>query len=163
MASSLSREHVVFVFSLRVVLVTFAIMTSRKRNQVIEEFIEIYRSERCLWRVKSKEYHDREKRDAAYEKLVIKLKELEPDATKKSVVKKINNLRSNVRKEKKKHDVSMKSGSSTENIYKSKLWYIDLFDFLGDQDTPAASESNLDDEDEIEINEVSTLLHIIII
>ncbi len=69
-----------------------------------EDFIEIYRSKPCLWRVKSKEYHDREKRDAAYERLVIKFKELEPDATKKSVVKK-NNLRSNVRKEKKKRDM----------------------------------------------------------
>ena len=50
----------------------------------MEEFIDIYRSEPCLWRVKSKEYHDREKRDAAYERLVIKLKELKPDATKKN-------------------------------------------------------------------------------
>lgn len=140
-----------------IVLVTFVIiMSSRKRNQVIEEFIEIYRSEPCLWRVKSKEYHDREKRDAAYERLVIKLKELEPDATKKSVVKKINNLRSNVRKEKKKRDMSMKSGASTDNVYTSKLWYLDLFDFLGDQDTPGASVSNLDDEDGSEIDEAST-------
>nr|CAH7732787.1 unnamed protein product [Callosobruchus chinensis] len=78
------------------------VMSSRKRNQVIEEFIEIYRQEPCLWRVKSKEYHDREKRDASYAKLLLKLKELEPDATRKSVVAKINSLRSNVRKEKKK-------------------------------------------------------------
>lgn len=115
-----------------IVLVTFVIiMSSRKWNQVIEEFIEIYRSETCLWRVKSKEYHNREKRDAAYERLVIKLKELEPDATKKSVVKKMYNLRSN--KEKKKCDMSMKSRDSTDNVYTSKLWYLDLFDFLGNQ------------------------------
>lgn len=76
-------------------------MSSRKRNQVIEDFIELYKLEPCLWQVKSKEYHDRDKRNAAYAKLVLKLKELEPDATKKSVVRKINSLRSNVRKEKK--------------------------------------------------------------
>ena len=59
-------------------------MSSRKRNQVIEDFIELYKLEPCLWQVKSKEYHDRDKKDAAYAKLVLKLKELEPDATKKS-------------------------------------------------------------------------------
>ncbi len=77
------------------------------------------------WKV---EYPDREKRYAAYERLVIKLKELEPDATRESVVKKINNLRSNVRKEKKKRDISMKSGASTDNVYTSKLWYLDIID-----------------------------------
>lgn len=123
-------------------------MSGRKSNEVIEQFIEIYKSEPCLWRVKSKEYHDRDKRYAAYEKLVTKLKELEPDTTRNSVVKKINNLRSNVRKEKKKHDMSKKSGASTDDLYIPKLWYYNLFDFLGDQDMPSSSVSNLDDDDE---------------
>lgn len=131
-------------------------MSSRKRNEVIEEFIDMYKLEPCLWRVKSKEYHDREKRDAAYAKLVLKLKELEPDATKKSVIRKINSLRSNVRKEKKKWDMSMKSGASTDNVYVPKLWYLNLFDFLGDQDIPSASRSNLEEEDGSEFEEVST-------
>ncbi|CAK1600117.1 unnamed protein product [Parnassius mnemosyne] len=57
-------------------------MASRKRNATLEEFIEIYKSEPCLWRVKCKEYHERDKRSTAYEKLITKLKELEPTATK---------------------------------------------------------------------------------
>lgn len=132
------------------------VMSSRKRNQVIEDFIELYKLEPCLWQVKSKEYHDRDKRNAAYAKLVLKLKELEPDATKKSVVRKINSLRSNVRKEKKKREMSMKSGASADDVYVSKLWYLNLFDFLGDQDIPSASVSNLEEEDGSEIEEVST-------
>lgn len=138
-------------------------MSSRKRNQVIEEFIEIYRQEPCLWRVKSKEYHDRKKRDASYAKLLLKLKELEPDATRKSVVAKINSLRSNVRKEKKKRDMSIKSGASADNVYVSKLWYLDLFDFLGDQDIPSTSVSNLEEEYGSEIEEVSTINRLVII
>ena len=59
---------------------------------MIVEFIELYRSEPCLWQVKSEEYHDRTKKDVAYSKLVKKLEELEPGATKKSVVMKINSL-----------------------------------------------------------------------
>ena len=66
---------------------------------MIVEFIELYRSELCLWQVESEEYHDRTKKDVAYSKLVKKLEELEPVATKKSVLMKINSLRSAYRKE----------------------------------------------------------------
>jgi hypothetical protein len=116
-------------------------MASRKRNASLEEFIEIYKTEPCLWHVKCKEYHDREKRSAAYDKLLSKLKELEPNATKDDVIKKINTLRSNVRRERKKYDESVKSGASSDDIYKPTLWYFDLFDFIRDQDVPRSSRS----------------------
>ncbi|KAI4466571.1 hypothetical protein MML48_2g00000188 [Holotrichia oblita] len=111
------------------------------------DFIAIYRSEPCLWQVISSEYHDRAKKDAAY-KLAKKLDELEPGATNKSVVTKINSLRSAFRKEQKKVEASKKSGASVDSIYKPLLWYCDLFDFLHDQHTPRASSSNLDSETE---------------
>ncbi|CAK1600781.1 unnamed protein product [Parnassius mnemosyne] len=91
-------------------------MASRKRNATLEEFIEIYKSESCLRRVKCKEYHDRDKRSTAYEKLITKLKESEPTATKDDVIKKITTLRSNVRREK-KYDESVKSGASSDDIF----------------------------------------------
>ncbi|CAB3229489.1 unnamed protein product [Arctia plantaginis] len=77
-----------------------------------------------------------------------KLREIEPDANKEVVVKKINNLRSNVRKEKKKYDQSLKSGASADDVYRIKLWYYDLFNFVHDQCTPRESSSNLDSDDE---------------
>lgn len=126
-------------------------MSLRKRNQVLEEFIELYKTEPCLWRVKSKEYHDRSWRDSAY----AKLRESEPDAVKDTVVKKIHNLRCNYRKEKKKVDASKKSGAGTDELYKPTLWYYPLFDFLGDQDAPGTSHSNLDDEEESVSDDVS--------
>lgn len=128
---------------------------SRKRNQVLQEFIEIYRSEPCLWRVKSKEYRDREKREAGYEKMLAKLKEIEPGATRDTVVKKINNFRSNVRKEKNKLAMSLKCGSAADDVYKSRLWYFDFFDFLGGQYNPGSSVSHLGDVDGSDIDEVS--------
>ncbi|KAF5281638.1 hypothetical protein FQA39_LY17753 [Lamprigera yunnana] len=131
-------------------------MSVRKQNRILEEFIATYRSEPCLWRIKSREYHDRDVREAAYDRLITKLKEIEPDANKSSVVKKINNFRSNVRKEKKKRDMSRKSGAGTDNVYSPKLWYFDLFDFLGDHDVPSTSSSNLDDEDVSEMDEEGT-------
>lgn len=121
-------------------------MSRNKPNPVIVDFIAIYRSEPCLWQVKSHDYHDRTKKDAAYAKLVKKLDEVEPGATKQSVINKINSLRSAFRKKKRKVEASKKSGASTDSIYKPVLWYYDLFDFLQDQDTPRTSSSNLDSE-----------------
>ena len=90
---------------------------ARKQNQVIVEFIGLYRSEPCLWQVKSEEYHDRTKKDVAYSKLVKKLEELEPGATKKPVLMKINSLRSAYRKEKKNVEASKKSGASISFLF----------------------------------------------
>ena len=127
-------------------------MASRKCNAILEDFINIYKSEPCLWRVKSKEYHDRVQRAKAYRKLTAKLREWEPNATKAEVVKKINTFRSNFRREKKKYEESMKSGASPEDIQKPTLWYYDLFHFLGDQDVPASSQSDILNSEENDSN-----------
>lgn len=119
---------------------------SRKENKTIAEFIELYKSEPCLWKVKCSAYHDRTKKDAAYAILCEKLKEIEPNATKKSVLAKINSLRSAYRKERKRVQDSMRSGSSTDSIYKATLWYYDLMNFVHDQEIPRSSISNLDIE-----------------
>lgn len=78
-------------------ILVLAIMSRAKQN--LEEFIVLFRDLPCLWQTKSKDYHDRTKKAAAYEKLVQKLKEVEPQATKDCVLKEINNLRSSYRKE----------------------------------------------------------------
>jgi len=121
-------------------------------KKVLEDFIEIYKMNQCLWQVKNKEYHDRDKKEAAYKLLIEKLREIEPDANKSVVVRKINNLRNNVRKKKKRYEQSVKSGASADEVYHIKLWYYDLFDFLHDQCTTRESSSNLDsDEDSCEV------------
>lgn len=70
----------------------------------MDEFIKRYESELCIWHIKSKAYHNRNKKDASYAKLVNKQREItEPNAAKDSVVKKkINNMRSAYPKENKK-------------------------------------------------------------
>ncbi|KAK4882742.1 hypothetical protein RN001_006061 [Aquatica leii] len=99
-------------------------MASRNRNPILEQFVEIYKSEPCFGRVKSKEYHDRDKRSQAYGKLIIKLKKLE--RRKDDVISKINTLRSNVKREK-KNTVNLKSGASSDDIYKSTLRSMPFF------------------------------------
>jgi hypothetical protein len=128
----------------------------RKGHRVVlEEFIRIYQSEPCLWRIKSKDYHDKGKRDAAYNRLVEKLKQIDPSADRDEVVKKKKNKqlknKSQKRNEKKIQE-TQHSGVGAEQIYEPALWYYHLFGFLGDQDTPRSSSSNLNERDVSIIN-----------
>ena len=85
--------------------------TTGKKRQFWTEFIEIYKENPCLWKIKSKEYSDKVKKNAAYDLLVETLEGMGADTTKELVTKKINNIRSSFRKECKKVSSSMKSGS----------------------------------------------------
>ncbi|XP_031333976.1 uncharacterized protein LOC116163988 [Photinus pyralis] len=126
------------------------IMSRARENTCLEEFIAIYRNESYLWQVKSKDYHDRGKKEAAYLKLIEKLKEIDPSCTKSTVLKKINNLRSSFRKEAKKVKDSMRTGSGADEVYHPKLWYYDLLNFVEDQEVSRNSRSNISDDEESE-------------
>lgn len=97
---------------------------------VIREFIELYKRMPCLWKVQCKEYTDRALKCEAYKILARKLRELEPMANQLTVVKKINNIRTNYRKEKRKiREIEQNGGK-----FEPTLWYYDLMDFLDTQD-----------------------------
>jgi nitrogen fixation-related uncharacterized protein len=36
-------------------------------HDLLEDFIRSYESQSCLWSIKSKDYHDKAKRDATYD------------------------------------------------------------------------------------------------
>ncbi|KAF9802910.1 hypothetical protein SFRURICE_015507 [Spodoptera frugiperda] len=115
---------------------------------IIEEFINIYRNEPCLWQIKSKDYHHREKKNAAYNKLIEQYRKLEPSANRDAVVKKLNALRTNYRKEKKKVEESIRSGAGSSDVYEPTLWYYKLLKFLNDdQETSRFSRSNIDGDE----------------
>lgn len=133
----------------------FVDVSREKESQCLEDFINIYRSESCLCKVKSKDYHDKWKKDAAYKLLEEKLKEIEPSSTKSTVVKKINNLRSSYRKELKKKRESMRTGSGVDEVYEPKLRYFKMLNFLDDQDVPRNSRSNIESDGENSVTEVS--------
>ena len=99
-------------------------------REFLTEFIHMYREYPCLWKVKSKEYSDRVKKNLTYEHLTTKLKEIDPDANKEKVVKKINSLRSCFRKELKKVNDSKMSDSGADDTYTPSLWYFQECYFL---------------------------------
>ncbi|XP_047505781.1 uncharacterized protein LOC125050180 isoform X1 [Pieris napi] len=123
--------------------------TKVKEREFIVECIQLYRELSSLWNVKSKEYHDRDKKKADYETLLSKYKEMFPEASKDDVKKKFNSLRTNYRKELKKHLQSMKSGSGTDDIYQPTLWYFNEMFFLQDQETASDLQSSMDTQSTI--------------
>jgi hypothetical protein len=68
----------------------------KKNNRdLFEDFIRAYESQPCLWRIKSKDYHDKAKRNAAYVILLKIYRLVDPNADKEAVVKKTNAFRTN--------------------------------------------------------------------
>ncbi|XP_067625895.1 uncharacterized protein [Eurosta solidaginis] len=115
-------------------------------KKFLSEFIEMYKSLPSLRQVKSKDYCNRIKKNNDYATLIEKLKEVDPDATKDTVIKKISSLRAQYRRESKKKRDSLKSGAGAEDEYVPTLWCYDLLCFLKDQDEPLAGVTTMQDE-----------------
>lgn len=119
-------------------------MVSRFMNPTfLADFIETYRNAPCLWKVSSKEYHNKQKRDLAMQELLEFTKNTIPDATIGFIKKRIENIRSSFRREVGKVQASMTSGTGTENVYTPKLWYFDLLEFTVVHELPKKSKSTL--------------------
>ncbi|XP_055625146.1 uncharacterized protein LOC129777318 [Toxorhynchites rutilus septentrionalis] len=111
-------------------------------RQFILEFIEVYRSLPALWDIKCKDYTNRLKKIEQYDVLIEKYRENAPDADKQDVIKKINSLRTNFRKELKRIRDAEKSGAGAEEV-EPTLWYFEQMRFLQNQETPTASISSM--------------------
>ena len=104
------------------------------------ESIELFQQEECLWKVKSKDYYNRSKKDASYRTLTGKVQEVEPDATQDTVVKKKKKkFPSMFRKEHKKVIKSQVSSAGAKEMYAPRLWYHNQLFFLRDQEAPHSS------------------------
>nr|CAH7735792.1 unnamed protein product [Callosobruchus chinensis] len=84
-----------------------------------KNFISLYRAHPCLWQIKSKEYSNKHMKNAAYQELVEKCKEICPEADTKYVRKKIDSLRAGYRRELREIGKSKRTESSADDIYES--------------------------------------------
>jgi hypothetical protein len=87
------RTSVVLVMSLVLVGANdiFAMSSDLKKinRDLLEDFIRAYESQSCLRRIKSKDYHDKAKRDAAYDILLKKYRLINPNADKEAVLRRL--------------------------------------------------------------------------
>lgn len=96
-------------------------------------FISVYRDMPMLWKIKSKEYMDKNKRGTALKKMTNLLKMCRRNITEEDVKKKINILRTSFKREQNKVKKSMLSGAGTDDLYVPSLWYYKDLEFLQDQ------------------------------
>ena len=75
---------------------------SQEEKNILLELIDVYRSLPALWKIKSKEFSDREKKDTEYETLLNKYCEYYKEDRKEELKKKTGVLRTNCPKEVKK-------------------------------------------------------------
>ncbi|XP_075203237.1 uncharacterized protein LOC142308621 [Anomaloglossus baeobatrachus] len=134
---------------------TFLLKKMTNPNEpFIREFIEVYKSLPCLWRIKSTEYSNRNLKKDAYAQLVAVFDRHHPSVkgNEDIVRKKLQALRTVFRKELNKVDESKRSGAGTGDVYVPRLWYFDLLSFTRDQELPRPSTSkmSLQEEDLVE-------------
>lgn len=98
-----------------------------------KEFMALYREKPCLWDIKNKEYWNKSTRNAAYNSLVRKSKEVFPGANKDFVIKKISSFRSSFRRQVRRIQSAQRSGE-TDEVPEVTLWYFHLLLFLLDQE-----------------------------
>ncbi|XP_039969040.1 uncharacterized protein LOC120780872 [Bactrocera tryoni] len=122
-------------------------MASRINVELWKDFFEIYRSYPEVWKVKSEEYKNKIKKNAAYEALLKKYKEIDPKANLESLKYKINSLRGCYRRELKKIKRSEKSGAGIDEIYIPSLWYFHDLAFLEEQETQMTGMSSIENGD----------------
>jgi hypothetical protein len=106
-----------------------------------------------VWKVKSELYKNRNLKSEGYEAMVRKLKEMDSNANRETVKKRINGLRTNYRRELNTIKESKKSEAGTNDIYIPTLWYFKEIDFLRHQETAAECTSTMDSDEEEQFTE----------
>jgi Alcohol dehydrogenase transcription factor Myb/SANT-like len=101
-------------------------MPDRLPRSFISEFIAIYKAHECLWKPQSPNYHNRKVKRLAWQKLIEKYREIEPNPNKKTVLRKIGSLRTTFRKE----YTRVERAKNTWQPHKPKLWYYEQFSFI---------------------------------
>ena len=99
-------------------------------REFISLLIELYRAQPELWKVKSKDYFNRTKKQMALEKILNALRTVKPNYTLDELKKKINCLRTNFNREYKAIESKKKSGAGVDEIPVPSLWYYNDFNHL---------------------------------
>ncbi|XP_063791828.1 uncharacterized protein LOC134947968 [Pseudophryne corroboree] len=135
-----------YLFTRHCVFNFYTEMASEQYRQFWAGFIEIYHENECLWRVKSADYSNRNKKNRAFQQLIEYSRGQNSSADIGWVKKKISNFRTVFIKEHKKVEESQRSGAGTDEVFKPTLWYYDLFKFTLEQEPRTRSLESLDPE-----------------
>ncbi|XP_055910564.1 uncharacterized protein LOC129944930 [Eupeodes corollae] len=119
-------------------------MTLNANTNIWKEIFQIIQNHPAIWKIKSTEYRNIMKKNQAWESILEKYKEIDPDGTLATIKNKITNIRTCYRRDLKKVADSLKSGAGGEDVYIPSLWYFYELDFLRDQEEASESVSTVD-------------------
>ncbi|XP_022128474.2 uncharacterized protein LOC111002624 [Pieris rapae] len=111
-------------------------MSDEKRSNLIfsrnllKQFLRMYKESPCLWDRRSPEYKQKKKRDEAICRLTKLVNEYDAKATRVHVCRKIESLRSCVRREYLKVQYSLRHAQNPNEVYEPCLWYYNLLSFV---------------------------------
>lgn len=129
-------------------------MAVKANKQFWTEFIDTYHSLPSLWNTKDENYNNRESRSMAWNKLVNKLREFEPDVNQGSVKRKINTFRSNFNREVRK--IRQTQREQGAELYNPTLWYFDHLSFLLNYEDVNTLMGHITTECEIQHNDTTS-------
>lgn len=112
-------------------------------QKAVEILIEEYRARPILYNTKDPLYHNRVKKELAYQGIVDALSGYYADCTIDVVKKKINGLRSHFSREVDKMKTNNKSGSGTSDLYTPSVWWFQKMQFIKDHLDPRVSTSSM--------------------
>lgn len=107
---------------------------SAGKRQFWREFLALYQGMPELWDVHHLNYRNKELRNRAYELLERKLREIQPNATRTEVGRRINIFRTNYRREQMRI-LKQKELGLHSDLCKPTLWFYDYMGFLLTQET----------------------------
>nr|XP_016933347.1 uncharacterized protein LOC108012466 isoform X2 [Drosophila suzukii] len=107
---------------------------SAGKRQFWREFLALYQGMPELWDVHHVNYRNKELRNRAYECLERKLREIQPNATRTEVGRRINIFRTNYRREQMRI-LKQKELGLHSDLCKPTLWFYDYMGFLLTQET----------------------------
>ncbi|XP_069675804.1 uncharacterized protein [Periplaneta americana] len=112
-------------------------------REVVCELIQLYELNSCLYAVGSLDYHNKMKKNNAYEEIARQISRLRPGTTAEDIRSKINGLRTQFMAEKGKIKKSQQNGSSSDEIHEPALWCYKLLEFLNPHLKKRNSTSNI--------------------
>ncbi|KAH8303524.1 hypothetical protein KR018_000274 [Drosophila ironensis] len=107
---------------------------SAGKRQFWREFLALYQGMPELWDAHHVNYRNKELRNRAYELLQAKLREIQPNATRTEVGRRINIFRTNYRREQMRI-LKQKELGLHSDLCKPTLWFYDYMGFLLTQET----------------------------
>lgn len=106
-------------------------------RKFLTQFLELYKESPCLWDRQDPDYKKKKIRNEAIGRLTQLVNNYDPKATRVHVLRKIESLRSCVRREHHKVQFSIRNNL----LYEPNLWYYHLLSFVFDDRDGKKSES----------------------